>query len=82
MKLGDANLNIRYEQQGENVKLILETSNLIKDLFLECSITSSVFSDNYFDLLPGKSKELLVSNCSVEMLRKNLKWRSYRPVEK
>jgi len=82
LKLADANLNIRYEQQGENVKLILETGNLIKDLFLECSITSAVFSDNYFDLLPGKSKELLVSNCSVELLGKSMKWRSYRPVEK
>ncbi|MBN1339265.1 MAG: glycoside hydrolase family 2 protein [Bacteroidales bacterium] len=56
LKLPDAEVKMNI-RQSENVCLIeLWSENLAKNVFLEPTETDGFLSDNYFDLLPGKTK--------------------------
>jgi len=44
----------------DGYKLLLKTTNLAKNIFLDIDATDCTFSDNYFDMLPGSEREITI----------------------
>jgi len=63
------------EDNGESskTKIILSTDKLAYEVYLFHNGTEARFSDNFFDLLPGKTKVVYCENLSSEELKQNLK---------
>ena len=54
----------RLTERGLTVTITAET--LIKDLFIESPWMGALYSDNFFDLLPGETKTIQISHPDVE----------------
>ena len=54
----------RLTERGLTVTITAET--LIKDLFIESPWQGALYSDNFFDLLPGETKTIQISHPDVE----------------
>ena len=52
------------EKNAEGSIVAISTDKLAKDIYISSSNKKLVFSDNYFDLLPGEQKEILVTTSS------------------
>ncbi|XEC93614.1 glycoside hydrolase family 2 protein [Paenibacillus tarimensis] len=52
LKLGKPDINIKVEEDGAKRRYTLETDRLAKQVWIS-SEAEGVFSDNYFDLIPG-----------------------------
>ena len=48
----------KFDRIGKSWKITLKTDVLAKDVYLNFDGIEGFFSDNYFDLLPGKTKQL------------------------
>jgi len=59
LKLPTPNIVSKVVKQGLNWKITLNTSVLAKDLYLNFAGIEGFFSDNYFDLLPGKERTVI-----------------------
>lgn len=46
-------------------ELTLQTDKLVKDVFVEFSVHGARFSDNFFDLLPGEIKKIIISSSQI-----------------
>ncbi|MCX6309155.1 MAG: glycoside hydrolase family 2 protein [Bacteroidia bacterium] len=58
LKLPTPNIVSKVVKQGTNWQIKLKTTTLAKNLFLNFAGIEGFFSDNYFDLLPGKERTL------------------------
>lgn len=58
LNLSRTRVEIKVEQVNEGYQLVLESGRLAKNVFLSTG-AEGVFSDNYFDLLPGERKVVL-----------------------
>lgn len=47
-------------------ELTLSSSKLAKDLFIETPIQGARFSDNFFDLLPGQPKKVIITSPQIQ----------------
>ena len=59
---------------GDYYEIILESKNLIKNLFVSSSSDYN-FSDNYFDLLPNQTKTIKIKRDkfdSMSLFKENL----------
>ena len=68
--LNDFNINV----MGDYYEIILESKNLIKNLFVSSSSDYN-FSDNYFDLLPNQTKTIKIKRDkfdSMSLFKENL----------
>ena len=45
-----------------SLQLTLKSKQLARDVFVEIPVQGAQFSDNFFDLLPGRSKKIIVSS--------------------
>ncbi len=60
LKLPEVKLNVEVSENNE--KLIkISSNNLAKGVYLNIPDQEVVFSDNYFDLLPGEEKQITIS---------------------
>jgi beta-mannosidase len=70
LQLIDPLVKTEIKDQGENIEVVLTCNSLAKNVFLYADGLEGQFSDNYFDLLPGKSMTVLIpkSGNSPEVL--------------
>jgi beta-mannosidase len=52
--------DIRIETNGSGNTIVVSSSQFVKDLYLFTDDAELRLSDNFFDLLPGKPKEIFV----------------------
>ncbi len=65
LKLIDAKVNVKFEQEDGKDVLYLSTDNLVKGLYLNIPDQKLFLDDNYFDLLPGQTKKIVISQNGV-----------------
>jgi beta-mannosidase len=59
LKLVNPKIKSTLEKNDKGIKITLETDKLAKNIFLSFDGDQGHFSDNYFDLLPGKAIEII-----------------------
>ncbi|MDF2671389.1 MAG: beta-mannosidase [Paenibacillus sp.] len=55
-------LTVAISQAGDKLELHIGTDRFARFIKLECAIEHTLFSDNYFNLLPGECHKVVVSN--------------------
>jgi beta-mannosidase len=55
-------LKVEKKEYSDAVEITLETDCFARFVKLECPVDHTMFSDNYFNLLPGEKKTVLASN--------------------
>ncbi len=76
LNLPDPNITSTFGYSDERITIRLNTDVLAKSVYLESSIHQGHFSDNFFDLLPGESKEVIYTSpekISMEKLKASIK---------
>lgn len=63
MMLAKPEIKIEVNNVGDKATLILQSNTLVKDLFISLKEGRGLFSDNYFDLLPGETKIITIESC-------------------
>lgn len=61
-RLPQAKITCKKVKKGGMYELTLKSSQLARDVFVEIPSQGVRFSDNFFDLLPGKTKKVTVSS--------------------
>jgi beta-mannosidase len=56
LELSGANVAVSARKTGSGYEIQLTADVLVKNLFIDTAVPDVFFSDNYFDLLPGKPK--------------------------
>lgn len=64
--LPQTTVSYKIKQTDGICELSLFTSKLAKDLFIEVPIQGARFSDNFFDLLPGEHKKVIITSSQIE----------------
>jgi len=59
---------LKYEDGKYTVKL--KADKLVKDLFIEIPVQGARYSDNFFDLLPGEEKEVIITSPQLSASKK------------
>ena len=68
LELSKPNLSYSILEKEDVFEVILRTEKLVKDVFLVSSSTSN-FSDNFFDLLPGIEKKVFIEKGKFQDLQ-------------
>ena len=64
-------------ETGGDPVIRLSSLNLVRNIHLELPGAESVFSDNFFDMMPGEIREIRVqTDRDIEYIRKNFRYRS------
>lgn len=58
----------QMKQRDGSIELTLSADHLAKDLFIEIPIQGARFTDNFFDLLPGEKRKVIITSPEI---RKN-----------
>ncbi len=56
------NISVQARYKPGSCELTLSTDKLAKDLFIEIPVQGAKFSDNFFDLLPGEKKKVIITS--------------------
>ncbi len=62
LRFAPCRLQTLLEAREEGIEITIKTDRFARFVKLECPIDHTMFSDNYFNLLPGESKTVFVSN--------------------
>lgn len=54
LELEKPEIGVESNRKGEAFEILLTTNRLAKNVYLQCENMEGFFSDNYFDMLPGK----------------------------
>jgi beta-mannosidase len=68
LKLTDVNLIPQIQQKKGKVEVTLSADKLAKNIYLSVMDCDSHFSDNYFDLLPGKKVTVTMDPCGERII--------------
>lgn len=60
--LPQTSISCKTKQKDGQCELTLHSPNLAKDVFIEIPIQGARFSDNFFDLLPGERKTIIITS--------------------
>lgn len=60
LELPDPGVTYELEKKGDQYHLNIQTEKLAKNIRIETPFPDVTFSDNYFDLLPGESREIII----------------------
>ena len=71
LNLPEAAISMKASQYKKGYEITLSSPTLVKNLMLFTETAQGHFSDNYFDLLPGKEKTVLFSTESIGELNTN-----------
>jgi beta-mannosidase len=63
-----AKVSYKVKQMDGKCEVTLSTKQLTRDVFVEIPIQGAKFTDNFFDLLPGESKKIVITS---EDIKKN-----------
>ena len=72
LALPNAAISYKIEKQGSNYEVTLSSSQLARFVTLSVGEGNIIFSDNYFDLLPGKPRKISFSSTLSPDQVKNL----------
>lgn len=61
---------------NDKYRVDISSKTLVKNLCIEVPDPAASYSDNFFDVLPGKTHTIQISNCSEPIAREVLKFRS------
>lgn len=64
--LPEANITCKMKTQDGKCELTLFSKNLAKDVFIEIPLQGARFSDNFFDLLPGERKTIIITSPQIK----------------
>lgn len=76
LQLPQTSVSYKMKQTDGKCELTLSSSKLAKDVFIEVPLQGARFSDNFFDLLPGERKKVVITSPyikKVEELSLNIK---------
>ncbi|WP_420871923.1 beta-mannosidase [Cohnella rhizosphaerae] len=62
LRFSPCRLQVSYEERPEGMLVAIETDTFARFVKLECPIDHTMFSDNYFNLLPGERRTVLATN--------------------
>ena len=68
LDLPKAKIEIKLKKADGEYMLTVKSKELAKDLFIEVPVQGARFSDNFFDLLPGETKVVIIKS---DKLKKN-----------
>lgn len=66
LKLPDVHLHSRQRVWDGGCELTLKSDVLAKDVFVEVPVQGVRFSDNFFDLLPGVTRKILITSPEIK----------------
>ena len=61
-QLPKAKLKCQLKEKDGVCELTIKTDKLARDIFIEVPVQGVRFSDNFFDLLPGQKKTIVISS--------------------
>ena len=74
LQLKKPTFTTRVSAIGKELSIIIEANTLARNVFLTCGDEEALFSENYFDLLPGTKKSIAVkTTMSQKELRQSMK---------
>ncbi|MBO5080912.1 MAG: glycoside hydrolase family 2 protein, partial [Bacteroidaceae bacterium] len=65
-ELPDAKVSYKVKQQDGKCEVTLSTKQLARDVFVEIPIQGAKFTDNFFDLLPGQTKKIVITSDEIK----------------
>lgn len=68
LDLPKAKIETKLKKADGEYMLTVKSKELAKDLFIEVPVQGARFSDNFFDLLPGETKVVIIKS---DKLKKN-----------
>lgn len=61
LELVDPKISTKLKRVSDGYELSVKSNQLVKDLFIEVPMQGARFSDNFFDLLPGTTKKIMIT---------------------
>lgn len=71
--LPQVEVEVKDKIRDGRCELILKADKLVKDLFIEVPIQGARFSDNFFDLLPGEVRTIVICSPQIKK-REKVEW--------
>lgn len=62
LNLPETEINYRLKTMNGRCEVTLNSKKLAKDVFIEIPLQGARFSDNFFDLLPGESRKIVITS--------------------
>lgn len=66
LQLPPASVSYQMKQTDGKCELTLFSSMLAKDIFIETPLQGARYSDNFFDLLPGERKKVIITSSRIK----------------
>ena len=81
--LPDTQIRYKVKQMDGKCEITLSAKQLARDVFIEIPYQGARFTDNFFDLIPGKSKKVIITSDEIKKNKElNLKIRHLQGVIK
>ena len=61
-----AKVSYKVKQMDGKCEVTLSTKQLARDIFIEIPIQGARFTDNFFDLLPGQTKKIVITSDKIK----------------
>jgi beta-mannosidase len=61
-----AKVSFKTKQSDGRCEVILSAKQLARDIFIEIPYQGARFSDNFFDLLPGQTKKIVITSNEIK----------------
>lgn len=79
--LPDTQIRYKVKQMDGKCEITLSAKQLARDVFIEIPYQGARFTDNFFDLIPGKSKKVIIISNEIEKDKElNLKIRHLKGI--
>ncbi len=62
LNLPETSIRKKIKYNDGHYEITLSASQLAKDVFIEIPVQGASFSDNFFDLLPGETRKIIISS--------------------
>ena len=61
-----AKVSYKVKQMDGKCEVTLSTKQLARDIFIEIPVQGARFTDNFFDLLPGQTKKIVITSDEIK----------------
>ena len=65
-ELPETKVTCKVKQQDGKCEVTLSAKQLARDIFVEIPIQGAKFTDNFFDLLPGQTKKIVITSDEIK----------------
>ncbi len=63
--LPEAQVKVKVKQLDGRCEVTLSAKQLARDIFVEIPVQGALFTDNFFDLLPGQTKKVVITSDQI-----------------